>query len=167
MRPRGARAGHSQPRRSGAACRSSYRRHPEEAVLRVGRVRERLFARQRGPRLVLGQHVDEVEGMGRRLDVLQVELGHLPDRLQDRRQLLAHLLDLVAGELEPRQPGYVENVVSRDCHLSILANETGPFRDPFGSLRKETQAAWTLAAWRPLSPWMTSNSTFCPSVSVL
>ena len=48
---------------------SSDRRHAEAAVLRVGRVRERLLARERGPRLVLGPDVHDVERVRRRLDV--------------------------------------------------------------------------------------------------
>ena len=51
--------------------------------------------------------------MRRRLDVGEVELGDLADRLEDRAELLLHALDLPLGYLEARQARDVQDVVSR------------------------------------------------------
>src|SRR5437660_4550979 len=91
-------------------------RHAEEVTLAVGGVRERLLDRERRPRLVFGPDVDEVERVSRRLDVRKIELGDLADRLENRVQLLAKPLDLLFGQLEPRELRYVQNFVSRDSH---------------------------------------------------
>ena len=44
----------------------------------------------------------------------EVELRHLRDRLQDRRQLLLEAPDLVAAQLEPREPRDVADLVAID-----------------------------------------------------
>src|SRR5581483_7017631 len=109
---------------------------------------------------VVGQDVDEIERVRRRLDSREVELGDFSDRLQDRGQLLAHPLELLVGQLQPRQPRHVDDVFSRYRPLvTILAERNGPLSGPVGHIRKGAQAAWTLAACRPLSPCTISNST--------
>src|SRR5207247_11318034 len=62
---------------------------PEQVALAVGSVCKGLLDRKRRPRLVVGPSVDEVEGVRRRLDVRQIELGDLADRFENRVQLLA------------------------------------------------------------------------------
>ena len=58
------------------------------------------------------QTFDRSSGCERRLDARQVELGDLADRLEDRVQLLGEPLELVLGELEPREPRDVQHLVS-------------------------------------------------------
>ena len=55
--------------------------------------------------------------MGRRLDVRQIQLRDLPDRLEDRPELLAHAVDLTLGDLQAGQARHMENVFSGDRHL--------------------------------------------------
>jgi hypothetical protein len=55
----------------------------------------------------------------RRLDVGEIELGHLAHRVEDRSELLAHVVDLALGNLEARQAGHMQNVLSRDCHVDL------------------------------------------------
>ena len=50
--------------------------------------------------------------MGGRLDVLEVELGDLADRLEDRVQLRTEALDLLVAQREPRQARDVQHFVS-------------------------------------------------------
>src|SRR5436309_7219720 len=51
-----------------------------------------------------------------RLNVGEVELGHLPDGLEDRAQLLAEALDFLLRQLEPRKGGHMKDFFSCDCH---------------------------------------------------
>src|SRR5512134_867218 len=68
--------------------------------------------------------------MRRRRHVGEVELGHLRDGLEDRAQLLREALDLLVGQVEPREPRHVEDFVSADRHgKSLLENEE---RGPLG-----------------------------------
>ena len=123
-------AGVPKVRRFGGA---SCRRHPEEAALTVGRIGERLLDGQRGLRLVVGPDVHEIERVRGRLDAVQIELGDLADRLEDRVQLRAEALDLLVGQRKPRQPRDVQNLVASRSPLepSILREiEAGPFRGP-------------------------------------
>jgi len=47
-----------------------------------------------------------------RLHVREVELGHLPDRLEDRVELACEPIELLLGQREARQPRHVHNLVS-------------------------------------------------------
>ena len=101
---------------------------------------------------LLGKDVDEVERMRRRRHVRQVELGHLPDRLEDRVQLPAEPLDLVLAQVKARQSRYMQYVVSLDRHLrSDLPKKKGPFRGPHKRFRKE-KANRRPERWRPGRP---------------
>src|SRR5512132_346475 len=112
-----------------------YRRHPESPVGRIGRIRERVLERQGGPWLVLVPHVYEVQGMRRRLHPRETELGHLPDRLENRPQLRPHGLDLILGNLQARQLGDVQHVLTRDAHEgSSLEMRRAPGRGPSTAL---------------------------------
>src|SRR5438045_5225794 len=109
-----------QRRKRDSSTRGSHAssgRNAEERALAIGGVRERLLHRQRRARRVVCPNVDELERMRCRLDVRKVELGDFADGLEDRIQLLAKAFDLVLGQLEPRQPCDVQNLVSRNCHL--------------------------------------------------
>src|SRR5262245_19816643 len=59
--------------------------------------------------------------MGRRLDVREIELGHLAHRLENRSKLVPHAVDLALGNLEAGQPRYVQYVFSRDRHTTSEA----------------------------------------------
>src|ERR1700736_619705 len=109
----------------------SARRDPEEVALALRCIRECLFDRQRGARLVLRPDVDDVERVRRRLDLAQIELRNLADRLQNRVQLPAEPPELLLGQLEPGEPGYVHNLCSIDRHLPILPRGQKK-RPPFG-----------------------------------
>ena len=50
---------------------------------------------------------------GRR-HVGEVELGDLPDRVEDRAELPRQPLDLVVRQVEPGQPGDVEHILALD-----------------------------------------------------
>src|SRR5439155_4520898 len=93
---------------------ASRRRHPERAVLRRRRVRQRDVAVERRARLVLGEHVDEIERMRGRRHVVEVELRDLADRLEDRSELPLEAFELILGEREPRELRDVEHLISRD-----------------------------------------------------
>ena len=49
-----------------------------------------------------------------RLDLVEVERGDPVDVLEDPRELAGHPLDLVLGELEPRQAGDVQDLLAID-----------------------------------------------------
>ena len=49
-----------------------------------------------------------------RLDVVEVERGDPVDVLEDPRELAGHPLDLLLGELEPREPGDVQDLLAID-----------------------------------------------------
>src|SRR5215213_2864635 len=145
------------------------RRDAEEVAVAVRRVREHVVEGQARVRLVLRPRVRDVERVRRRRHVREVELGHLRDCLEDRRQLLCEAPDLVLRQLEPREPRDVQHLVPRDPrHLPILpntsipaprSNDEGPLSEPFEHGSERTYAAWTFAACRPLSPCTTSNET--------
>jgi len=99
-------------------CRGdcSRRRHPERALVRLRRVLQRDLTRQRRPRLVLGEHVDEVERMRRRRHVRKVELRHFRHGVEDRVELPAETLELLLGERDPRQPRDMKHLFPRNCH---------------------------------------------------
>ena len=63
--------------------------------------------------------------MRRRLDVGEVELGDLGDRLEDRAQLLREALDLLLAQLEPREPRDVQYLVP-SCELAAAGSWTAP-----------------------------------------
>ena len=67
-------------------------------------------------RLVRAQHVLELDHVGGRLDVVEVELADPVDVLEDPRELAGHPLDLLLGEAEAGQPGDVQT-----CSRSITA----------------------------------------------
>jgi len=50
--------------------------------------------------------------MRRRRDVVEVELRHLGDGVEDRAQLRGQPLDLLVGEVEVREPGDVEHLIA-------------------------------------------------------
>ena len=65
---------------------------------RRGRPASALLARQAGTRLVLAQHVLELDHVRGGLDPVEVELVHLLDVLEDLRQLAGHALELLVGQ---------------------------------------------------------------------
>src|SRR2546430_821658 len=93
---------------------SSRRRDPERAVLRRGSVRKREVAVEARARLVLREHVDEVERVRRRRNVLEVELRHLGDGLEDRAELGLEARELLLGQREACELRNVEHLLSRD-----------------------------------------------------
>src|SRR4051794_14824284 len=137
-RPRPARRARSPPPRSGEACRSSYGRHSEEPVFGVRGVRERLLERERRRRLVLGEHVDEVEWMRGWGHALEIELADLSDRLEDRRQLLLEPADLLLRQREARELRDVQHLVPRNLHErpSSQKSEGPPYGGPWCKFRK-------------------------------
>jgi hypothetical protein len=126
-------------------------------------------SRRATARLVLVPDVHEVERMRRRRNVGEIELGDDADGVEDRAELLRETLDLLVGQREPREPRDVEHFVFDIAIGQILSKRRAPCREPaarryeFGQLA----AATTFAAWAPLGPWTTSNSTRWPSVRVL
>ena len=58
-------------------------------------------------------HVDEIERMRGRRDLLEIELGDDADRVQDLVELAREALDLLGGERKPREPRNVLHVFSR------------------------------------------------------
>ena len=62
-----------------------------------------------------------------RLDLRQIELGHLPDRLQDGAELLLEPRDLFLGEREAREPRDMEHLVSRYRHQINPSKSRNPF----------------------------------------
>ena len=67
---------------------------------------------QRRARLVVAPDVHEVERVRGRRHVGEVELGDLRDGVQDRRQLLPELLDLLLGQVEVRELRDVQDLLS-------------------------------------------------------
>ena len=61
-------------------------------------------------RLVGAQHVRQAQGVGRRRDVLQVQLADPVDALQDGVELSAHLLYLVLRKAQSGQVGDVAHL---------------------------------------------------------
>src|SRR5207244_9024340 len=108
----------------------------EEAALRVGRVRQRVLERQARARLVLGEDVDEVERVRRGRDFLEVELGDLADRLENRAQLLAKALDLLVRQRQPREPRDVEHLLTTDLHCKHPPKTKGPLSGALTSVPK-------------------------------
>jgi hypothetical protein len=86
----------------------------EAVVGHVGRLRERDLARQAGPRLVGAQRVGDLDGVRGRRDAVEVELADLLDVLEDVRQLIGDLGDLLIGELQTRQPRHVQDLLAID-----------------------------------------------------
>src|SRR5437899_198762 len=76
-----------------ARANGSRRRHLERAFFYLRRIRESGIALERRSRLVVGQHVDEIERMRCRRHVVEVELGDLADRLEDRVELRTETLE--------------------------------------------------------------------------
>src|SRR5262249_47119342 len=105
-----------QPSAAVCRCPRSNRRYPEEAVVWIGRVAKRLLPGKRGLGLVLAEDVDEVERVRGRLDIREVQLAHLPDRVEDGGKLRPEALDLVVRQREPRQPRDVPNLLLADRH---------------------------------------------------
>src|SRR5687768_3243183 len=73
--------------------------------------------------------------MRRRLDVGEVELGHLADRFEDRAELFLHAFDVAFRYLETRELRHVQYVFSRDRQgfqspRCVSAKRTGPWRGP-------------------------------------
>jgi len=95
---------HRAPRRSTGACRCSCGRHPEVVVITVRRVGEDLVAGQRRAKLILAPRVRDLQRVRGRRHVGKIELRHLRDRLEDRRELLLEAPDLVVGQFEAREP---------------------------------------------------------------
>src|SRR6266851_3402979 len=89
-------------------------RHAEELAGAIGRVRERLVARQARARLVVTHDVDHGHRVRRRLDVPRVERVELLDVREDAVELLAHLLELRVGECEPGEARDVLDVFAFD-----------------------------------------------------
>src|SRR3954451_10057981 len=104
------------PRRSSAGAG-----HSDPVGRRVRRRLEDPLARPARPRLVLAQHVLELDDMAGRLDVVQLELLDLLDVVEDPRQLRGHLLDLVLGQPQARKLGDVQYLVAAD-HRTTSSN---------------------------------------------
>src|SRR5437763_12252571 len=102
------------------SARTSPRGHAKEVAIAVGGVCKRLLDRERRARLILGPDVGEIEGMSRRFDVRKIELGDLANRFENRVQLLLETLDLLLGQIKPRELRYVQNLISRNRHHRIL-----------------------------------------------
>src|SRR5215471_5291957 len=86
---------------------------------------------------------------GRR-HVVEIELRHLRDRLEDRVQLRAEAVDLVVGEREPGEPRDVEHLFAIDRrHRRILTKGTGLMM---------WLVVWPHGAARPLRPHRESSS---------
>ena len=134
----------------------------------IGRVRERVLDGKRRARLVLGPDVHDVERMRGGLDVREVELGDLADRLEDRAELRLHGLDLPLGNLEPRQAGYVEYVFSSDRHVvskSMTPKRTGPVGGPVKVVTRRslvTASMWTFAGLEALGALLDLELHFLP-----
>src|SRR5262249_6979749 len=101
-------------------------RNAEGPVLGKRRVREHDLARQRRPRLVLGEHVHQLERMRRRRNVGQIELRHLRDRVEDCAELLAEPLELLLGQLQAPEPRHLDNQPSRNRHLTQILTKQLP-----------------------------------------
>src|SRR6266536_2151491 len=132
--------------RAESACARSCRWHPERAVLGLRRVRQRCLARERGTRLVVREHVHEVERMRRRRNVGQVELRHLGDGVQDRVELAAQALELLLRQRETRELRNVEHLVSRNRHLSDPPKTTAGGAACRAARRDSTEGA---LLWQP------------------
>ena len=64
---------------------------------------------------VVAQHVGERVRLGHRLDVVEVERVDVGGVLEDRRELVGVVLELVGGQIEPGQARHMGNVLSRDA----------------------------------------------------
>ena len=73
--------------------------------------------------------LDEIERVRGRRHAGEIQLRYFPDRLQDRGQLLAKLLDLLVGQREPRELRDVQHLCSRNLHSHHPHKNKGP---PFG-----------------------------------
>src|SRR5262249_39936361 len=97
---------------------------------------QRILERERRARLVLAEDVHEVERMGGRLDVREIELRHLADGIEDRAQLLLEALDLLVGQRQPREPRDMQYLFSADRHVPNPSNKEAPFRGPLTTVPK-------------------------------
>src|SRR3954451_22248993 len=88
--------------------RAARARHSEAALGDVGSARERLLAREAGARLVLAQHVLKLDDVRSGLDLVEFELVHLLDVLEDLGQLAGHALELLVRDPETREASDVE-----------------------------------------------------------
>src|SRR4051794_35003944 len=88
--------------------------HAEAVVARVRRVGENPIARGRRTRLVGTEDVLERDHVRGRLGALEVELADPLDALEDRAELGLHAIELLARQLETREPGDVEDLVAVD-----------------------------------------------------
>ena len=78
---------------------------------------------------------------GRR-HALEVEFGHLPDRLEDRAQLPAEPLDLLVRQRQPRELRDVQHLVlSMISMRRILPKRRAPFRGPWQQVPKGSSRA--------------------------
>ena len=93
------------------ACGDGTRKAPSAGS---GRGLERPLARQARVGLVGPQDVLERDDVRGRLDALEVERGDPVDVLEDPRQRAAHRLDPGVVELEPGEPGDVDDLLAID-----------------------------------------------------
>ena len=89
--------------------------------------------------------------MRRRRHVREVELRHLRDGIEDRRELCGEPPDLVVAQVEPRKPGDVEHLFTGDRHVGQS------FQNGKGRRRRKTaprtppQAAVPSSSVKPLA----------------
>ena len=86
----------------------------EGAVGGIGRLLEDDLPRPARPRHVGAQHVLELDHVGGRLDLVEVELGDPVDVLEDSGELARHPLDLLLGEAQAGEPGDVQHLLAVD-----------------------------------------------------
>ena len=106
-------AGPGGSARHGASPRM--RRHPEPAVLGVGRLGQHLVAVEAGLDHVVAQHVAQRQRVGGRRHAGGVEGRDVGGVLEDGAELLGEALQLVVGEVEAGQPGHVGDVGPGDA----------------------------------------------------
>ena len=78
------------------------------------------LARQRRLGLVRPEDVDDVDHMRRGRHALEIELADGLDMVEHLGQLGRHPIDLFVVQLQPGQPGHMENLVTIEHLLSIL-----------------------------------------------
>ena len=167
---RGASGAESSPRSSKRFASSAVRRSvsttgamPERGTSAPPRARSRARPRARGrtrprPR----PRRSRVERVGRRRHVREVELGDDPDGLEDLPELpVKRSTSSSVSASRARRATW--STSSRAGHVESSQKRGGPpSREPAVTSNASfvsSAAATTFAAWAPLGPWTTSNST--------
>src|SRR6185436_1834012 len=131
--------------------------HAEEVAGGVRRIGQHVGERQGRARLVLAHHIGEGHRVRGGRDAGGVHRAELVDIGEDIAQLRLHADQVLRGELEPRQPRHVLDVLARDAGL---AHESISSRWAYWSERRlrPTLAKWTVTRMSSPSRWMPTRS---------